>query len=61
MVQGLPAEDAAHLGVYVHGRAADHLVGAVGPWGFLASEVMAAVPVQLARIRAPKAENRSDA
>ena len=52
MVQGLSAEAASHLGVYIHGKAADHLARAVGPCVYLASEVMAAVPSQLARIQA---------
>jgi hydroxyethylthiazole kinase-like uncharacterized protein yjeF len=41
IAQGLSAIDAANLGVYVHGLAADNLVkSGVGPIGLMASEVL---------------------
>ncbi len=42
--QGYPAAVAARLGVYLHGAAADAVARSIGGRGFLASEVMAAVP-----------------
>jgi NAD(P)H-hydrate epimerase len=42
--QGLTLEHAAWAGVYLHGAAADRLQSEVGPVGYLASEVMHAVP-----------------
>ena len=50
IAQGVAPETAAHLGVYLHGAAADHLARTVGPYGYLASEVMAAIPGQIARL-----------
>ncbi len=44
LAQGLSCWDAARLGVYVHGRAAD-LLAAQRPAGYLASEVAAALPL----------------
>ena len=37
-------ENAALMGVYLHGDTADYLSRTVGPWGYLASEVMDHVP-----------------
>ena len=45
--QGHPAERAANLGVYLHGRAADHLFEGRGPFGFLATEVMDRIPEEI--------------
>lgn len=47
--QGLTAFDAAQLSVHCHGAAADSLVDAVGPIGYLASEVADAIPAALAQ------------
>ena len=47
IVQGFSTESAARAGVYIHGAAADVLEKAMGPFGFLASDVMAAIPGQL--------------
>jgi NAD(P)H-hydrate epimerase len=44
LAQGLAAPDAAALGVYVHGAAADALSAARGPAGVLAGEVAGALP-----------------
>lgn len=45
--QGVAPFEAAQLGVYCHGAAADALVDAVGPVGYLASEVADAIPATL--------------
>ena len=51
LAQGLDAEDAAQLGVYAHGAAADAIVGARGSEiGLLASEVADELPRTLGRI-----------
>ncbi|MEK6194651.1 MAG: NAD(P)H-hydrate dehydratase [Deltaproteobacteria bacterium] len=47
LAQGHSAEAAANLGVYLHGRAADHLFEHKGPFGFLATEVMARIPTEI--------------
>lgn len=46
--QGLEPFAAAQLAVHCHGAAADSLVDAVGPVGYLASEVADAIPAALA-------------
>jgi len=50
IAQGLRPELAARAAVYLHGAAADHLARSVGPWGYLASEVMNALPAQIAAL-----------
>jgi NAD(P)H-hydrate epimerase len=49
--QGVPAFEAAALGVWVHGRAADRLAVRLGPGGALAGEVADAVPETVAELR----------
>jgi len=44
ITQGHSPEDACRAGVYLHGAAADSLVETIGPYGYLASEVMDAIP-----------------
>ena len=44
LVQGLSPEAAAQTGVYLHGAAADLVASDLGPYGYLASEVMDALP-----------------
>ncbi len=44
IAQGLPPFDAARLGVWAHGRAADMLAEEIGPFGYLAREVADALP-----------------
>ncbi|NOX26103.1 MAG: hypothetical protein GXP59_08345, partial [Deltaproteobacteria bacterium] len=51
LAQGLSAWDAARLGVYIHGRAADRLARQA-PAGFLASEVADEVPLTLKELQA---------
>ncbi len=47
ITQGNPLESSAHAGVYLHGAAADTLAEIIGPFGFLATEVMNAIPEQI--------------
>ncbi len=47
ITQGNPPDLSAHAGVYLHGAAADALAEIIGPFGFLATEVMNAVPEQI--------------
>ncbi|MCP4689837.1 MAG: NAD(P)H-hydrate dehydratase [Desulfobacterales bacterium] len=54
IVQGLPPDAAARVGVYLHGAAADALAERTGPYGFLASDVMNAVPGEIAKRLLPK-------
>jgi NAD(P)H-hydrate epimerase len=44
LAQGLAAREAAVLGVFLHGAAADRLAAARGEAGLLASEVAGALP-----------------
>lgn len=53
LAQGLPAWEAACLGVFVHGLAADRLVAASGAsFGFLASELAREIPAAFAAVGA---------
>ncbi len=47
MAQGLSPEKAAQAAVFLHGAAADALFRSRGPFGYLASEVMAMIPAQI--------------
>jgi ADP-dependent NAD(P)H-hydrate dehydratase / NAD(P)H-hydrate epimerase len=46
LAQGVDTFEAARIAVYLHGLAAD-LLAAEAPWGFLATEVMAALPMAI--------------
>jgi NAD(P)H-hydrate epimerase len=50
ITQGIRPELAARAAVYLHGAAGDSLARSVGPWGYLAGEVMNALPAELARL-----------
>lgn len=50
VTQGYSIESAARVGVYLHGAAADTLSRTIGPFGFLASEVMNSVPGEIKRL-----------
>lgn len=50
IAQGLPPDRAARAAAYLHGAAADHLARSVGPWGYLAGEVMNALPGRIAAL-----------
>jgi NAD(P)H-hydrate epimerase len=52
IAQGIRPELAARAAVYLHGAAADRLSRSVGPWGYLAGEVMNALPAQIAALLA---------
>ncbi|CAN2039743.1 ADP-dependent (S)-NAD(P)H-hydrate dehydratase / NAD(P)H-hydrate epimerase [Candidatus Magnetomoraceae bacterium gMMP-15] len=48
--QGLSVEKAVQAGVYIHGAAADTLINTIGPVGFLASDLIDALPGKLKEI-----------
>lgn len=52
--QGLPAFDAARVGVYVHGLAADRCKTEIAPVGYLARDVADAIPAALAAVSHPR-------
>ena len=47
VAQGYSPESATHVGVYLHGAAADTLAKEIGPFGYLATEVINAIPGQI--------------
>jgi hydroxyethylthiazole kinase-like uncharacterized protein yjeF len=53
ITQGYSPESATHAGVYLHGAAADHLADTIGPFGFLAGDVMDAIPGEIKRLTPP--------
>jgi NAD(P)H-hydrate epimerase len=52
LAQGYTPETASHMGVYLHGAAADSLAEKWAPWGYLATEVMAALPGEIKKLLA---------
>jgi len=50
ITQGHSPEDACRAGVYLHGAAADSLVETIGPYGYLASDVMDAIPGAIKKV-----------
>jgi hydroxyethylthiazole kinase-like uncharacterized protein yjeF len=50
VTQGYAPEDAVHLGVYLHGAAADHQSIHYGPFGYLATDVMNQLPHQIQKL-----------
>jgi ADP-dependent NAD(P)H-hydrate dehydratase / NAD(P)H-hydrate epimerase len=50
ITQGFTPEAAAHAAVYLHGAAADTLAKTIGPFGYLAGEVMNAIPAEIKRL-----------
>ncbi len=50
-VQGCALDAAAQIGVFIHGAAADHLADGIGSQGYLATEVMHALPRQINLLR----------
>lgn len=50
VTQGYSPETAAHAGVFLHGTAADAVADRTGPFGFLATDVMRAIPEQIGRL-----------
>lgn len=53
VTQGFSPESATHAGVYLHGAAADTLAESIGPVGYLAGEVMDAVPGEIKKLFRP--------
>ena len=53
ITQGYPVAAACHLGVYLHGAAADRQTKRIGPWGYLASDVIAGIPSEIRRLLVP--------
>jgi NAD(P)H-hydrate epimerase len=56
MAQGYAPDKAARLAVYLHGDAADAMAREKGPIGYIAGDVMAAVPAAMGRIMATETE-----
>ena len=54
VTQGFSPESATHAGVYLHGAAADTLAESIGPMGYLAGEVMDAIPAEIKKLIQPK-------
>lgn len=52
VVQGYTVEEAARIGVYLHGAAGDDIAENSGPFGYLASDLLKSIPVQIGRILA---------
>jgi NAD(P)H-hydrate epimerase len=50
IAQGFSPESAAHTGVYLHGAAADSLAKSIGPYGYLAGDVMKAIPAEIQKL-----------
>jgi len=50
VTQGYSPETAAHAGVFLHGTAADAVADKTGPFGFLATDVIMAIPEQIGRL-----------
>lgn len=47
VAQGYPAEEAVRAGVFLHGAAGDDVAKKMGPFGFLASDVLKSIPAQI--------------
>ncbi len=50
ITQGLAPQEACQLGVYLHGSAGDSLAQKMGPYGYLAGDVMEAIPGAIKKI-----------
>jgi NAD(P)H-hydrate epimerase len=51
--QGFSPDTAAQAGVYLHGLAADAAAGEIGPFGYLATDVIERLPVQIRQLTEP--------
>jgi ADP-dependent NAD(P)H-hydrate dehydratase / NAD(P)H-hydrate epimerase len=56
MAQGYAPDEAARIGVYLHGDAADAVARENGPMGYIAGDVMAALPAARGRLMAAETE-----
>ncbi len=52
---------ATHTGVYLHGSAADSLAQSIGPYGYLAGDVMSAIPREIKKIAKRISSGRTQA
>ncbi|RPJ80195.1 MAG: NAD(P)H-hydrate dehydratase [Deltaproteobacteria bacterium] len=59
LTQGYSPEAATHLGVWLHGSAADSLAREKGVIGFLASDVMEEIPAQISLLDGSRLKKRS--
>ena len=50
LAQGLPTLQASAVGAHLHGLAGDICAAEIGPVGFLASDVAAAIPAARAKL-----------
>ena len=50
ITQGLSPEEACRAGVYLHGAAADTLMETIGPFGYLAGDLMEAIPGAIKKV-----------
>ena len=50
ITQGMSPQRACRVGVYLHGAAADSLAQKLGPYGYLAGDVMEAIPGEIKKI-----------
>ena len=50
VTQGLSPEASCRIGVYLHGKAADGLAETIGPYGYLAGDVINAIPGEIKNI-----------
>ncbi|CAB1071487.1 carbohydrate kinase [Alkalispirochaeta odontotermitis] len=50
IVQGMSPQAACRAGVYLHGAAADSLAETIGPYGYLAGEVMNSIPGEIKKV-----------
>ena len=50
IAQGLGPEEACRAGVYLHGAAADSLAQSIGPYGYLAGDLLAAIPGEIKKV-----------
>ncbi len=55
IAQGYPPEHAAPIAVYLHGAAADETAESLGPYGYLASDVMKGLPKAIAGLTGARA------
>jgi len=55
IAQGYSPEQAAHIAVYIHGAAADETAQSMGPYGYVASDVMGLLPKVIAGLTGHRA------
>lgn len=60
LAQGLRPVDAARLGVYLHGMAADEIALSRGPWGVVASDILMQVPLSMYNLSLSSSQDSVD-